>query len=558
MVKDGVLGVVGDVLGNQALHGGYHGHVVVGVGLGDQGVYLAAHIGPVIFTDTGDADLFVERRLRRLRLAQDLLVELLPVPQAGVLDLHALRPAQLDHATRQVGDAHRFAHVEDEDLAALPLRAGLKDKLAGLWDQHEVPYDVGISDGHRAAGLDLSFENRDHGAVGAEDVAEAGGDELGLPLHHAVTLRLVEALHVDLAYSFAASHHVRRVHRLVGGHHHEAAHAVFDRKVGQDLRAEDVVLDALARVVLHHRNVLVRRGVEDIFRKEGFEYVLHPVSLGDRRHHGGAWHRREVMRHHPADVVLRSLGGVDQHHLRRCERRDLADDLAADASGGTGDQDALPTEGLGHGFQVDADLVTRQKILDADLLQGRRSLDRIMLGVNDIVGREYSCAALQDVVLKSRVVAEPVDPARSDQHGGDPFAADHIRQTGVNLVDRLAHQARAVGSKRRIVGDEASETVVHRFLAADRLRESDAAGADAIDEDILRTLRPEIGVIDPFDRNSKQPHQAGRNGFRDQDLPHLHVGEHPRRAAVREEMDGYHRQRGASHRLRHTDEVVER
>ena len=167
MVKDGVLGVVGDVLGDQALHGGYHGHVVVGVGLGDQGVYLAAHIGPVIFTDTGDADLFVERRLRRLRLAQDLLVELLPVPQAGVLDLHALRPAQLDHATRQVGDADGLAHVEDKDLAALALRAGLKDKLAGLWDQHEVPYDVGISDGHRAAGLDLALENRDHGAIRA-------------------------------------------------------------------------------------------------------------------------------------------------------------------------------------------------------------------------------------------------------------------------------------------------------------------------------------------------------------------------------------------------------
>lgn len=356
------------------------------MGLGDQGVYLAAHIGPVTFTDTGDADLFVERRLRRLRLAQDLLVELLPVPQAGVLDLHALRPAQLDHATRQVGDAHRLAHVEDEDLAALALRAGLKDQLAGLGNQHKVPYDVGVRHRHRAAGLDLALENRDHGAVGAEDVAEAGGDELGLPLHHAVALRLVEALHVDLAYSFAASHHVRRVHSLVGGHHHEAANAVFDRKVGQDLRAEDVVLDALARVVLHHRHVLVRRGVEDIFRKEGFEYVLHPVSLGDRRHHGGAWHRREVMRHHPADVVLRSLRGVDQHKGRRAERRHLAHYLAADASGGTGDQDALPTEGLGHGFQVDADLVTRQKILDADLLQGRRSLDRIMLGVNFVTG----------------------------------------------------------------------------------------------------------------------------------------------------------------------------
>lgn len=42
VVKDGVLGVVGDVLRHEALHGGYHGHVVVGVGQGDQGVYLAA------------------------------------------------------------------------------------------------------------------------------------------------------------------------------------------------------------------------------------------------------------------------------------------------------------------------------------------------------------------------------------------------------------------------------------------------------------------------------------------------------------------------------------
>ena len=167
MVKDGVLGVVGDVLRHDALHGGYHGHVVVGVGLGDQGVYLAAHIGPVIFTDTGDADLFVERRLRRLRLAEDLLVELLTVAEAGVLDCHVLGAAQLDHAPCKVDDADGLAHVEDEDLAALALRAGLKDKLAGLWDQHEVPYDVGISDGHRAAGLDLAVENRNHGAIGA-------------------------------------------------------------------------------------------------------------------------------------------------------------------------------------------------------------------------------------------------------------------------------------------------------------------------------------------------------------------------------------------------------
>ena len=271
MVKDGVLGVVGDVLGNQALHGGYHGHVVVGVGLGDQGVYLAAHIGPVIFTDTGDADLFVERRLRRLRLAQDLLVELLPVPQAGVLDLHAASPRS---ARSCDAPGRRCA-------PACPCR-----RRRSRRPRRFVPASRTSS---QASGISMKYLMMLGSVTVTGPPALIWRSKIGIteplepktlpkrvvmnwvcPLHHAVALRLVEALHVDLAYSFAASHHVRRVHSLVGGHHHEAANAVFDRKVGQDLRAEDVVLDALARVVLHHRHVLVRRGVEDIFRKRRF------------------------------------------------------------------------------------------------------------------------------------------------------------------------------------------------------------------------------------------------------------------------------------------------
>ena len=227
VVEDGVLGVVGDVLGYEALHGGDGGHVVVRVGEGDEGVDLAADRGPVVLADARDPYLRVERRLRGLLLVEDLLVELLAVAEAGVFDLDAAGAAQLDHALRQVGDPHRLAHVEDEDLAAPATGAGLKHKLAGLRDEHEEPYDVRVGHRHRAAGLDLPLEERNHGAVRAEDVAEACRDELGAALHLAVALRLVQALDVDLADALAAPHHVRWVYGLVRGHHDEPAYSVL-------------------------------------------------------------------------------------------------------------------------------------------------------------------------------------------------------------------------------------------------------------------------------------------------------------------------------------------
>ena len=368
-VEDGVLGVVGDVLGDEALHGGDGGHVVVGAGPGDQGVDLGAHLRPVIFTDTRDADLLVERRSCLLFVTEDLLVELLAVAEARVLDLNAPRAAQLDHAAGKVRDPHGLAHVEHEYLAALAPRAGLKHELARLRDQHEEPYDVRVGHRNRAAGLDLLLEERDHGAVRAEHVAESGRDELGAALHLAVALGLVQALHVDLADALAAAHHVRRVHGLVRRDHHEPRHAVPHGEVGKHLRAIDVVLDALAGVVLHHRDVLVRGGVEHVLRAEVLEYVLHPPGVRDRGHNSGARDGRVVVPHHKADVVLRGLCRVDQHKLRRAERRHLPHDLAADAARGPGDQHAAAMEGLRHGLEVHPDLVPREEVVYAHLLK---------------------------------------------------------------------------------------------------------------------------------------------------------------------------------------------
>ena len=46
--------------------------------------------------------------------------------------------------------------------------------------------------------------------------------------------------------------------------------------------------------------------------------------------------------------MLRGLRGINQHHLLRGERRYLTHDLATDAAGGTGDQDALAFDGGAH------------------------------------------------------------------------------------------------------------------------------------------------------------------------------------------------------------------
>ena len=100
VVKCLVLGVVGDVLWDDALHGSHGGHVIIEVRLGDEGVDLAADLRPIIFTDAGDADFVVERWFGLFLVVQDFLLEFLAIAQASVLNLDTLGSTQFDHALR--------------------------------------------------------------------------------------------------------------------------------------------------------------------------------------------------------------------------------------------------------------------------------------------------------------------------------------------------------------------------------------------------------------------------------------------------------------------------
>ena len=69
---------------------------------------------------------------------------------------------------------------------------------------------------HRATFGDLLAETRDDGAVGAEDVAETGGHELGPASFLARFDGKAKGLDVDFGKTLGAAHDIGRIDCLVG------------------------------------------------------------------------------------------------------------------------------------------------------------------------------------------------------------------------------------------------------------------------------------------------------------------------------------------------------
>src|SRR4051794_35372859 len=119
----------------------------------------------------------------RFAVGERLLVELLAWTKAAVLDADiALRQTRkTDQLAREIGDLHRFAHVEDENLAAAAHHRRLHHELRRFRNRHEITLHVRVRDGQWTAARDLLAKARDDAARGAEHVTEAHDDELGGP-----------------------------------------------------------------------------------------------------------------------------------------------------------------------------------------------------------------------------------------------------------------------------------------------------------------------------------------------------------------------------------------
>ena len=308
-----------------------------------------------VVLDLGNSYFVVEGGQGSLLVAQDLLVEFLAGPESGVFDFDIFSAAQSNHLLGQVGNLHWTSHIEDENLAALTLGASLKNKLAGLGNEHEIAYDVGMGHRDRASKANLLLEEGNDGAIGVEHIAEPCRNELGDTLHLPIFDGIVKALHVNLADALGATHHIGGIDSLVGGNHDELTAAVFQSQVSDNLGADDIVVDTLAGVVLQHGHVLVGSCMEDIFGTIGLEDVIHTVFLTDAHEDGLSHDVGKLVAHHQPHVMERRLGLVDENEHLGAELGHLLHNLATNTAGSAGDEDVLAAELLLDIGQIDVD-----------------------------------------------------------------------------------------------------------------------------------------------------------------------------------------------------------
>ena len=188
---------------------------------------------------------------------------------------------------------------------------------------------------HRPARFDLFAENRHHAAAAAKDVAEAHSDK------SRAALGAVERLNVNFRATLGRSHHAGGIDRLVRRDHHKRRRSGADRFIGDGFGSQDVVLDRLAGVKLHHGDVLMSRTVEHHLRLFRREDRRDPPGIDD------VGNIRSDIRPHPAVIQLAVnfkqgvLRLIQQDEPARAEFQALAADLRPDASAGAGNEDAL-------------------------------------------------------------------------------------------------------------------------------------------------------------------------------------------------------------------------
>ena len=145
-------------------------------------------------------------------------------------------------------------------------------------------------------------------------------------------------------------------------------------------RAAHVVLDRLARVLLHERHVFVRGGMEDDLGPVLAHDLCEPRRIGhiaDDRIQAELLPR--VFELQP-DRVQAVLVALEHHQRRRLQPRDLPAQLGADRSAGAGHHDAPAADEVLQRIAREPDRRTRQEIFDrqaADLRQFDLAVDEI-------------------------------------------------------------------------------------------------------------------------------------------------------------------------------------
>ena len=350
----------------------------------------------------------------------------------------------------QIDDPYGLAHVEDENFSAVAHGGGLQHPLRGLGDGHEEPLDFGVGHGDRAAAANLFLKDRHHAAVGGQHVAEADDHELRTGLFRK---RVDETLGQLLRHA----HDAGGIDGLVGRNHHELLHAVFVGQFGQLPGAQDVVLDGLAGVVLHHGNVLMRGRMKHDRRTMAFEYLCHAERIANVRDDGNDVRFGAQCLELLLDGEQAVFGPLDQQHGLGAKFEYLPADLRTDAAAGARDHDRSSGHQRADGVVVELHAFAPQQVVDVDVADLRRVAGRqkIVVGGDDLELDVRRTAALHQAAQ-----LRPGQHARDDQHVFDAQSRGYIqglrrlppdhqarhRRTGsrgirIQVADRLVLQA---------------------------------------------------------------------------------------------------------------------
>ena len=386
--------------------GAHHGPDAVTYGLfpvGIGGFHQTLQLAEEFVVVEGDRPTDVNELVVGFRKAlfghELLFIELLAGAEAGIDDFNIhirLEAGKADHVAGQGIDLHRGAHVQDEDLAPVGIGAGQHHEAHGLGDGHEVADDIRVGDRDRAALLNLLPEDGNDGTVGAQDVAETDGDELGFyvaeDLPRAVLIRAcltqmgkqlrnlggasgldlgVEGLDHHLTEALGSAHDVGGVHGLVGGDQDKALTAMHHGGIGRLVGADGVVLDGLTGAVFHEGDVLVGRSVIDDLGMILLKDLEDTPAVADGADQDHKVQVRILFAQFQLDGVGVVFVDIEDDELLRVMARDLAAELRADAPATAGDEDDLSVNKVEYLAQIRRNGFAAQKVLDGDVPEFR-------------------------------------------------------------------------------------------------------------------------------------------------------------------------------------------
>ena len=485
--------------------GGEAGHHGIGLLVG-----VLAHLGY--------ADALVEGREGVLLVGEKLFVKFLAGPESGVLDHDVLirgETGQGDHAPGHLVNLHGLPHVEHENLVPGAHGGGLHHQAAGLGDGHEEARDIRMRHRDGAALGNLLPEAGNHGTVRAQHIAEAGGDEAGLPRHLPALHGQAQALDIDLCQALGAAHDVGGVHSFISRYHHHALGPVFQALVGHILGAEDIHQHGLAGVLLHQGHVFIGGRVEHHLRMPGAEGVIQPLGMADipdeRHEMEGGIFLGQVQ----PEVVHGRLAVVVEDNLLGAEIGQLPYQFRADGARRARHHHHLAGEEGPDLTQGDGNLRPPQQVFHlhgAGMQQRLPFGDLVHVGDDERLDAPLGAVGQQAIGLGLQVAVVGEDDAANLVVPDDAVQAPVV---GEAKHRQALHQVGAAEAGRAL--QEAAHVITERPLQA--LDHGHALVGDSVHQDLLLAAAPlEPTAHEVVGQDHGHPHAQQEDGRED----HVH------------------------------------